>query len=128
MEDIKIIETPTDKHKIEIKTWLSARDYRALDESMMPPEMEVKLSPEDVEKIRKDPSMRGQIIPKEFIIKGKDAMDTTKREQDTKITVAIISIDDNKEKMLERVLGFKKDDFEFILTEIDKVIEGEKKN
>ena len=127
MEDIKIIETPTDKHKIEIKTWLSAKDYRALDESMMPPEMEVKLTTEDIEKIRKDPSLKDKIKPTEFMIKGKDAIAITKKEEDTKISVAVVSIDDSKEKILETVLTFKKDDFEFILTEIDKVIEGEKK-
>ena len=100
MENTKVIETPTDKHKIEIKTWLTARDYRALDESMMPPEMEVKLTAEDIEKIRKDPSLRDKIKPTEFVIKGKDAMSITKKEEDTKISVAVVSIDGNKEKIL----------------------------
>ena len=128
MEDTKTIETPTDKHKIVIKTWLTARDYRALDESMMPPEMEVKLTAEDIEKIRKDPSLREKIKPTEFVIKGKDAMDITKKEEDSKVSAAVVSIDGSKDRLLERVLDFKKEDFEFVLAEIDKVIENEKKN
>ena len=127
MEDTKVIETPTDKHKVEIKTWLSARDHRALDKATVPPEMEVKLTSEDIEKIKKDPSLKGGIVPKEFVIKGKDAIDITKKEEDTKISVAVISVDGEKGNMLDTILNFKKEDFEFILAEIDKAITTEKK-
>jgi len=127
MEDTKVIEIPTDKHKIEIKTWLSARDYRALDEAQVPPEMEVRLSTEDVERLKKDPSLKGKINPSEFVIKGKDAIDITKKEEDVKISVAVISINGDKEKILDKILNFKKEDFKFVLDEIDKVIAAEKK-
>lgn len=114
--DTKTIETPVDKHKVEIKSWLSEKDYREIEKASIPPEMELKTNSENL-----DSSIR------EFVLKGKDVVEIMHKDNDAKIIVGVISINGSSENILERVLEMKKKDYDFIVEEIEKIIESDKK-
>lgn len=94
--DLKIVQTPIGKNKVEIKSWLTGREKRLIQ----------SVFTDDI-------SFKG----KEYEVSGKKISEA----QDTTIVTAIVSIDGSKDKILERVLDMHSVDFDFIIAEINKI-------
>lgn len=105
--ETQIIETPIEKHKVEIKSWITGRDRRAL-RSVYLEASEVKISG-DVPEIKE---MSGKII---------------EQAENKMIEIAVVSIDGKKDKILDYILDMHDTDYEFVMKKINQVT-SEKKN
>ncbi len=99
--ETKIIETPVERRKVELKCWLTGRDRRAIDS--------VFYADIDIGVKNKEPEISG--------MKG----NLINKAQDKVIETMIISIDDNKEDILNRFLEMRDDDCDFIFKEIEAI-------
>lgn len=102
----KIIETPVDKHKIEIKTWITGGDRRALRNVYL-----------DVSRIE----MKGD----EPEIKGLTG-NIVEQAENKAIEIAVVSIDGSKENILKRILDMHEDDYEIVMQNIEKITKEKK--
>jgi ATP-dependent protease HslVU (ClpYQ) ATPase subunit len=107
----KVIETPIDKHKVEIKTYASGGEMEEIQgiflDSM---EMEVK------------PTLKGSASPK---LKGS----LVSKANHKALEMLIVSIDGSKENILQNALDMRSKDYQFIVDEINKITNlGEKKS
>lgn len=107
--DIKIIETPIGKQKVEIKTWLTGRDTRDI--------RNVYLEAADI-KIKGKTGEQSEIAG----LSGKIAQ----QAEDKAIEIVVIAIDGKKEDILNRLLNMRTEDYEFVIEEINSIT-GEKK-
>jgi hypothetical protein len=106
----KIIETPVGKHKVEIKEWITGRDREYINEPMY-----------------------NAVQTKPRVIAGKPDVEFGKFDVQGFITESghreiekfVVSIDGNKEKVLEAVLDMHESDYEFIKDAIEAI--GKKK-
>jgi len=106
--ETKTIETPVGKQKVVIKTWLTGRERRA---TRAPFYEGMKLNIKEGDKT--------EVQPKENM-----ASVVTKLE-DTNIEIVVISIDEDKKDILNKVLDMCEKDFGFIIKEISKVVNAE---
>lgn len=105
--DYKEIETPIEKKKIKLKTWLTGFEKRKIQNVWF------EATKFNLEKGMKNATMdglSGAILPK---------------AQDVAIEVVVESIDGNKENILETIGNMHEKDFDFVLAEIDKVSKPE---
>lgn len=99
-------ETPIKKHKIELKEYITGRDMRALKDIYL--------------KIGKiDPLGQGvtDINP-----------EVANQAENKSIELVVISIDDNKEGILEKILDMPSEDYTFVMGKINEVAGFSKKN
>jgi hypothetical protein len=99
--ETKIIETPVDKIKVELKCWLTGRDRRAID-SIFYGDLEIGIK-------GNAPEIGG--------IKG----GLYNKAQDKAIEIMVVSVNGNNEDVLNKVLDMKDEDFNFVLAEVDKI-------
>jgi len=104
--ETKIIETPVDKHKVEIKTWITGRDRRAL--------RSVYLEASEITMQGENPEIKG--------ITGKIA----ELAENKALEIMIISVNGKKENLINTVLDMHENDYEFIVKEINKVTDEKK--
>lgn len=115
--ETKIVETPIEKHKVELKSYFNALDYRKINTAGYS-SSDAKIEMEDIEAMKRSGKLQMKIG---------DAFKIDSGEEDEKIRVAVISIDDKKEDILDRILKFRKPDFNFVLEEIAKIMDADKK-
>jgi hypothetical protein len=100
MEDTKTIETPFKKFKVEIKTFLTAKD-----------ELEI-------EKIFYDAAViKNGIVTEITGSKGEVIINTEKRMMEA----AVVSINGEKEKIVEKLLNMAEQDYAFVKAEVEKI-------
>lgn len=116
--ETRIVETPIEKHRVEIKQYLTALDYRQIQKGSIGSDVKYEVSPEEVEAMK---------TTGKFELKLVDAIKMAIAEEDAKIVNVVVSVDGNQENILDRILNFRKEDFDFVMAEINKVIEGDKK-
>lgn len=100
--ETKIVETPVGKNKVELKSFITGREKRALKGVFlkgMKVEMEgdkAKSSPVDMEKLTND-------------------------AEDIALTTIIVSIDGVKEKIIDKILDMNSKDYDFVVEEVNKI-------
>lgn len=97
----KKFKTPVDEHEVEIRLWLTARQRRDIDGILR--------SQAKLDEKGKAVSIGASIL---------DEM------QDKLLQTMIVSVDGNKDDILNRVLELKETDFNFIVKEINEVTES----
>jgi len=103
--ETKIVTSPSG-HKVELKTYITGRELEA------------------IENVLYNGIKTSAIIDNELNKKASVKLDTENFliEQTHKtIEMVIVSIDEQKENIVERTLDLKKDDYIFIIAEIEKV-------
>ena len=105
--ETKTVETPIGKHKVELKCQLTGRDRRAI-QSVYYEELDIGVS-------QQNPEVKG--------IKGS----IINKAQDKLFEVIVLSIDGKKEKIIDTILDMVDVDFDFIVSEINKITEKKTK-
>ena len=95
----KVLETPIDKHKIEIKTWASGGEMEQIQEVWLE-------------------GMEMQV--------GEDVKPTLKGSQLTKanhrlIETLVVKFDDSTDGIVEKVLDMKNEDYQFVIGELNEI-------
>jgi|YelNatPaOPRAMG01_1025707.scaffolds.fasta_scaffold57035_3 hypothetical protein len=116
--ETKIIETPIEKHKVEIKKTLTARDFREIQLAGASDEIKYRFNQAEFEAMKRSGEIEITLL---------DAFKMSNAEEDAKINTLVVSVDGVKENLNEVVLNFCKSDFDFVMAEINKIIEGDKK-
>ena len=100
----KEIVTPIGQHKIKIKTWLTARERRDIRSVLL----------ENVQFAMKE----GEENP---VSDYKLSANSLNQMQDKTLQTMIIDINGSTETILDTVLDMKEKDYDFIISEIDKI-------
>jgi hypothetical protein len=101
--ETKEIKTPVDNHVLIIKTYLTGREYREIEAVFLSMS---KISPDGSQVTE----MNGSVV---------------KQAEDKLIEQAVVSVDGSTEKMLDTILDFKRNDFNFVITELNTMRYGE---
>lgn len=100
--ETKTIETPIGKQKVEIKTWLTGREKRAITSLFLG-----------------NASIGDQ---------GKGninlSADIVNQAQDESFKSVIVSIDGKKENIVNSILDMRGEDYDFVVAEINKITSG----
>lgn len=99
--ETQIIDTPIGKHKIEIKSWITGKDRRIL--------RSVYLNASEIEITGDQPEIKG--------LSGK----LIEEMENKAIEIVIVSIDEIKEGILDKILEMHEDDYEFVMKEINQI-------
>lgn len=100
--ETKTIETPIDKHKIEIKTYMNGREWREIQN--------IYVEMANIQ-VGNDQNVNTEI-------KGNAELMT--KAQDKTIEMLVISVNGKEENILDEILEMKKEDYDFILDELNK--------
>lgn len=106
MDETKTIETPVEKHRVEVKLWLTGGDRRAL-RSVYTENAQIEMKGE-VPEIK---NISGSLVDK---------------AEDKSIEIMIVSIDGNKENILKRVLEMRDEDYDFVIKSIQEITSQKK--
>lgn len=101
--ETKKIITPIDKQEVVIKSWLTGGEKRDITNSL-------------INGIKMDSSGTTDINM---------TSDLVNKSQDTALETIIVSVDGKEEDVLKRVLDMKSKDFDFVVTEINKITASE---
>jgi len=102
--ETKIVETPISKVKIEMRSWITGREKRALKSVFL-------------ENVKIDESGKTLNI-------GNSA-DIVNQAENKTIEIVIVSIDKETKGILDKVLDMRAGDFDFVMGEINKITAGE---
>jgi len=95
----KVLETPVDKHKIEIKSWVSGGENEQIQEVwLMDMEMQVG---EEVK-----PKIKGSQLTK---------------ANHKLIELLVVKFDDSVDGILEKILDMKNEDYQFLVSELNEI-------
>lgn len=96
--ETKVIETPVSKQKVEIKTYLTGRERRALTNVFIG---------------KVDFSQEGKV----------NNIDSTvlDKAQDLAWETVIVSVDGSNENIVDKVLDMRIDDYNFVIAEVNKI-------
>jgi len=106
--ETKIIETPVGEQEVELKAWLTGRETRELK----------KILQEGMEF-----SMEGR--GGDTKVKNDKMAELMEKAEDKAIQTVVVSIDDDKEEVLESILDMRSQDYDFVVEEINKVTGGD---
>jgi len=109
MRPTQIIETPVDKHKVEIKTYVSGGEMEQI-QGVWLGSMEMEIKPG--EQTPKMPKIKGSLIS---------------QANHKTIEVLVVSIDGKKEDILQGILDMQHKDYQFVIDELNKMTATEKK-
>jgi len=101
--ETKEIKTPIDGHKVEIKTYITGREQEQIDDILY---RQLKVSA--------GTSVNVKELEASFIT------DQTHKL----IEIMIVAVNDKKEKILDTILDMKRDDYKFVLVELNKATAG----
>ncbi|MCX6113139.1 MAG: hypothetical protein NTY22_07675 [Proteobacteria bacterium] len=104
--DTKIIETPIEKHKVEVKLWLTGLDRRAL--------RSVYVENAKIEMVGDKPEIKnisGSLVDK---------------AEDKAIEIMVVSVDGNSEDIVKRILEMKDEDCDFVIKSINEITNEKK--
>ena len=99
------ITTPTDKHEVVIKTYLTGKEKRAIANASLPKNVNYNNSSESINDL--------------------DIADIMNAGEDAAIKNIIVSIDGKSDiDFIETVLAFRSEDSDAVLAEVKKVADG----
>lgn len=99
----KLIKTPILGIKVELKAWITGREGIEIER----PILDIKV----------DVLGKG--------ISNLNLGEATRLSKENAIKVVVISVGGDSENVLDKVLDMPKSDYEFVMLEVDKVIDGE---
>ena len=105
MREEKVLETPVSKQKVIIKAWLTGREKREINSVLF---AETSFSTEQLK--NPDIAINSNLINK---------------MQDKLLETVVISVDDKTDKVVETILDMRSQDFDFVISEIDKVTKSD---
>ena len=103
--DTKEIITPVGKNKIILKSWITGGEY----EEIQKPITDVKLLIDTLG------TAKGEI----------NVGDASQKSTENAIRIVVVSVDDEKKNLVEKIKGMHRDDYLFVLKEVDNVYKGE---
>jgi len=95
----KVLETPIDKHKIEVKSWVSGGEMEQI-QGVWLEGMEMQVGEET------QPKVKGSQL-------------TTANHK--LIELLVVKFDDSADGILEKVLDMKNDDYQFLVAELNTI-------
>lgn len=95
----KVIETPTDKHKIEVKTWISGGEMEQI-QGVWLEGMEMQVG-EEVK-----PKLKGSQLTK---------------ANHKLIELLVVKFDDSADDVLNKVLEMKNEDYQFLVSALNEI-------
>lgn len=104
MRDTTTITTPVDQKVVVIKTWLTALEKRTISN--------VFLSKANFNTTEKSFDLQGDLL---------------NQLQDEQIKNVVVSVNGVEENILDLCLDMKAEDFEFVIAEVDKVVNPDTK-
>lgn len=103
-----IITTPQEKHQVELKKWITGREYEEIQ------------APLNNLKVQIDASKTNPAILSEI-----NLGEITRKTTEIAIKTIVVSIDGDKNNVLDKVLNMAKNDYLFVVQEVDKVYKGD---
>ena len=103
--ETRLIKTPVDGVEIEIKTYITGREFEQIEEILY---KGIKMSA-----IAEEGSKAAKV--------GMDDGSFIKKQTHKAIELLIVSVRGEKENALEKILDLKKPDYLFVLDEVEKV-------
>lgn len=104
--EYKEIITPVGKKKVKIKAWITGRESRAIKSSIL-------------EGVNFSGKQGDEQISSDYVFNAK----TLEGMKDKAIEMVVVEIDGNKENILNTVLDMRREDYDFVLTQVDEVTE-----
>jgi len=101
--EYRTIKTPLEGQELKLKSWLTGREKRQISNVFL---SKAKFSGGE----------------SNFDVDGSSLAEL----QDTQMKMVIEDIGGNKEKILEKCLDMKSEDYEFVLSEIEKIVNPKK--
>ena len=98
-----IIETPKQKQKVELKTWLTGGEKRSITNSLLK-------GAEFTQDELQNPTIKGESVSE---------------MQDNTIKAIVVSVDEKTENVLQTILDMRSEDFDFVVEEINKITNAE---
>ena len=103
MNSINIVKTPINKIKVELKSWITGRQQREIDNvAIASAEISIENNKPNISKIQAS---------------------VARKIEDKSIEVVVVSVNDSTEKVLDAVLDMHSADYNFILEQVNKVLE-----
>ena len=96
----KKLTTPVDKHEVVIKSWLTGREKRLIQSVYL----------DEVTFGGKEYQVKGELLTK---------------AQDAALLQLIVSVNGDPKDILEKLLDFRSEDFDFVVAEINKITNPE---
>lgn len=97
--ETKVLETPTDKHKIEVKSWVSGGEMEQI-QGVWLEGMEMQVGEES------QPKLKGSQLT---------------QANHKLIELLVVKFDDSADGILEKVLEMKNDDYQFLVSELNEI-------
>lgn len=97
--ETRSLTTPVKKQTVIIKDWITGREKRAITE--------VFLNGSEFQEDGNKPKFKGELV---------------NTSQDITIKTLVVSVDGKTDNVLETVLDMHSEDFEFLITEINKIV------
>jgi len=107
--DTKTIITPFGKNVVELKEWITGKEYEEIQKPI-----------KDIKVLLEASNSNKGIVKSEI-----NAGEATRKSTEIAIKTIVISIDGSKEGILGKIESMRKEDYLFILKEVDKVVSGE---
>jgi hypothetical protein len=101
----KIVETPQEKHKVEIKEWITGRESEEIEAP--------------ITDVRFKVNMKGQGDAEI------NAGEAVRKSAENAVKIVVVSVDGATDDVLKRVLDMPKVDYKFVMGEVDKIVRGE---
>jgi len=102
----KTIITPVDGHEVVLNAWITGREQEYIEEPLM---ARMKMS------MKRD-------VPE---IEASDAVSALTEVKHRKIETIVVSVDGNKENVLDAVLDMKSADCNFVVAKVEAIASGE---
>jgi len=99
--EMKTIKTPIDKHEVVLKSWITGREKRDL--------RRIFLEKTNIPTTGKTEEVKI------------NAAETIEDAENKAIEMIIVSVNGKKEKILDEILDMKAGDYDFVVSEINKV-------
>lgn len=103
--EIKTITTPIHKHKVELNAWITGQEY----EDIQAPMNNIKFSLGGVGSIKSEITA-GEVV---------------KKTEEVATNIILVSIDGDKKDLVNRLRQMHKNDYLFVLKEIDSIAKNE---
>ena len=100
--ETKEIITPLDKQKVKINAWLTGREKRDLRDVLL----------EGIKFSMKQGEAKTESV---------NTAELVKKTENKAIEIVVVSIDGSEDKVLERLLDMKSQDYDFVISEVNEI-------
>ena len=101
-----IIETPIKKHKVELRDWITGREKEEIDKPMT----SIKVSVGGEQRVSSS--------------KEVDIGEITRQVKETSIRTVVVSIDGEKDDLVNKVYDMPVADFNFVVDKVEAIVQG----